>query len=521
MLTPITQETVHSCIYTYLFTSNDSALHYVNSLCLSNDEFSFVSCVDLERFNSGVDANNHVGLGSLLVEKSIKLFFSSGVSGNNKSTVMDIINDLSSLNIKPKSTLVIFSPDRLLVSYNSESWDAFLNAIKCYASKRQLVIKLLIYGSLATSVIKPMLLTNNTKLSGMASLQKADGETYHYHVDFWSNAHGVKSDANFILGLNASGQFYVKQEYDDLMQVMTRDSADSDCIYISRTVLDENIQLPANVIVADSNHALIEQLDRPSASTVIFSCASQEEIKNLALACYQLRKSAGSRLKILIREVNQCLRYLDEQFLLRAGVNLILPFTVSYPRCISQMEALQGQVFTRVIPNTLEGLLKYNQIYEYKGYITNTIFVDYCSSLMQSFEQTRIRFAVIKLTILPGMQAEECLRLCHIRRDGDLVTVCRTAIYVLFSAVRISDVDVALNNIFEYPVRDLFRTVDVLNNLHDIEQELSTIVGQAMSVSTEVEKLSRVTAIFEPNIANVNQVSPSLAKRKQYRYFTA
>ncbi|MCV5960076.1 BcsE family c-di-GMP-binding protein, partial [Escherichia coli] len=75
--------------------------------------------------------------------------------------------------------------------------------------------------------------------------------------------------------------------------------------------------------MAESNQELIAMLNNPRSSTIVFSCDNQSEVQQIALDCYRLRSAYGRQLKIIVRETQQCLRYADEKFLLRAGANFI------------------------------------------------------------------------------------------------------------------------------------------------------------------------------------------------------
>ena len=109
------------------------------------------------------------------------------------------------------------------------------------------------------------------------------------------------------------------------------------------------------------------------------------------------------------------------------------------------------------------------------------------------------------------MTPEECLRLCHIRRDGDIVTACNNALYVLFSAIRHNDINVALNNIFEFPIRDLFHTVQTYDTQHDIEAELQNIIEDQTAISPEVSKLTTEQKIFSDISQPIADITPLFA----------
>lgn len=227
-----------------------------------------------------------------------------------------------------------------------------------------------------------------------------------------------------------------------------------------------------------------------------------------------MRVKAGSQLKIIIRETQQCLRYADEKYLLRSGVNLICPVQVPPMRFMTQVEAIQGQLLTRPIPSSLDALTKYDLSFGSKGYLRSKEFTRYCNDVISVSAQSKVNFALIKLTFLPGMQAEECLRLCHVKRDGDVVTATQKALYVLFSAIRHSDIDIALNNIFEFPVRDLFYSMRTFETQYDIDSELKYILEDEALISKEVTDLTTETQIFPEQNSAITDVPTLFAIKK-------
>jgi cellulose biosynthesis protein BcsE len=374
----------------------------------------------------------------------------------------------------------------MLVHCDDKDISAFLYNIHALADKKNIIINLCIYGHLVLPVIKPKLIKNNRYISGLATMIPLDELRYRYLVDFWSNRYGVKSDEEYILSISNNNVLQAAPCTRLSTTEIIADQSDSERIYISTEALSDGIKTTQTMLIAENNQELLAMLDSPSASTIIFSCAKQSEVQQLAIDCYQLRVKAGHHLKIVIRETQQCLRYSDEKFLLRAGINLISPFQVPSMRFMSQIEAMQGQILTRVLPQNLDSLMEYDLKYDSRGYLPNKEFTRYCTDIIGISSRSNINFVLVKLDLLPGMTAEECLRLCHMRREGDIVTACHKALYVLFSSVRQGDVEVALNNIFDLPSEGLFLLTRVFDTQYDIEMELKYIIKNAVIISEDI-----------------------------------
>lgn len=513
-LSAITSEREIKSVYVNLFSHKRMAIDYLINTTCNTGNSSLTSFSDKASFLSGLNDSTLLKFNNLSAEHLDKIFFISNKASTKKPNPVFLAKDIHRINIAKKSHFNLIIPDSILVQCEDSDVRLFLQQLSALSYKKESVVNVYIYGHLATSILKPKLLTNNHFISGLATMTALDDSRYGYLVDFWSNKHGVKSEEEYILTHDKADKLIATPYEKVQASEVTEDKADSERIYISREAIGESTNVPKEMHIAEDNQNLISMLDSPRASTLIFSCASQDEVQQLALDCYRLRMKAGRQLKIIIRETQQCLRYADEKFLLRAGVNLISPVQVPQMRFMTQVEAIQGQMLTRSLPQNLDALLKYDVKFGSKGYLNNRDFVQYCTDVIASSTRSNVNFALIKLNLLPGMSAEECLRLCHIRRDGDVVTACNKALYVLFSAIRHNDIEVALNNIFEFPTRDLFHSTRSFETQYDIESELKYIMEDEVVISEEVSNLTTEKQIFSASKQSLNNVPALFAVRK-------
>ena len=509
-----TSEREYESVYVNLFTHKRLAIDSLFHLLINKDNTSLTIFTDKDTFLTGLTEEAISKINNLANTSLQQMHFFNKHQSKKTINPISLSLDIHKINIKSNSTYILFIHDTLLAHCGDNEINKFLCNIQNLANKKHLSINLCIYGNLATSILKPKLLTNNRYIAGLATMTPIDESSYNYLVDFWSNKHGVKSDSEYILSGSSNLQLEATLNQSLSSADIIEDKADSDRIYLSKEVLGEGVEVPKSVNLADDNQMLLRMLDSPRASTVIFSCNDQKEVRQLAIDCFRLRSKAGNQLKIVIRETKQCLRYTDEKFLLRAGVNLICPVQLPHMRFMTQVEAIQGQLSTRPLPKNIESLLKYDLKFGNKGYMLNTEFNDYCGELIAMSSRSSVRFALIKLSLLPGMTAEECLRLCHIRRDGDVVTACNNALYVLFSAIRHNDINVALSNVFEFPIRDLFYTVQTYDTQHDIEAELQNIIEDQTLISPEVSQLTTEQKIFSEKTNPISDVAPLFAIKK-------
>lgn len=513
-LSAITSEKEISSVYVNLFTHKQMVIDYLFSTLPENNNTSLTSFTDKETFLSALNDEALCKFNELSTLHIEQCFFLSNKLTNKAPNAINLVKDIRQTNIKKLSTYILVVPDSLLSSSDDYFVSVFLRNLNELASNKKLTISVCIYGHLTTSLLKPILISHNRYIAGLATMTSFDDARYCYLVDFWSNKHGVISQDEYLLSNTKDKKLKATSYETHQPRAIQEDKSDSDRIYISRGAFRESEKAPKGMSMAESNQELIAMLNNPRSSTIVFSCDNQSEVQQIALDCYRLRSAYGRQLKIIVRETQQCLRYADEKFLLRSGANFISHAQIPPMRFMTQVEAIQGQMLTRPTPDSLEALLKYDLKFGSKGYLQNQDFSQYCIDVISHSTHSNVNFALIKLNLLPGMTAEECLRLCHIRRDGDVVTACNKALYVLFSAIRHSDIDIALNNIFEFPVRDLFHSTHTFDTQLDIETELKFIVQDEAVISDDVSALATERKIFHNAINSMVDVPPLFAVKK-------
>ncbi|EGQ7649049.1 cellulose biosynthesis protein BcsE [Vibrio alginolyticus] len=513
-LSAITSEKEISSVYVNLFTHKQIVIDYLFSTLPENNNTSLTSFTDKETFLSALNDEALCKFNELSTLHIEQCFFLSNKFTNKAPNAINLVKDIRQTNIKKLSTYILVLPDSLLSSSDDYFVSIFLRNLNELANNKKLTISVCIYGHLTTSLLKPILISHNRYIAGLATMTSLDDARYCYLVDFWSNKHGVISQDEYLLSNTKDKKLKATSYETHQPRAIQEDKSDSARIYISRGAFRESEKAPKGMSMAESNQELIAMLNNPRSSTIVFSCDNQSEVQQIALDCYRLRSAYGRQLKIIVRETQQCLRYADEKFLLRSGANFISHAQIPPMRFMTQVEAIQGQMLTRPIPDSLEALLKYDLKFGSKGYLQNQDFSQYCIDVISHSTHSNVNFALIKLNLLPGMTAEECLRLCHIRRDGDVVTACNKALYVLFSAIRHSDIDIALNNIFEFPVRDLFHSTHTFDTQLDIETELKFIVQDEAVISDDVSALAAERKIFHNAINSMVDVPPLFAVKK-------
>ncbi len=69
-----------------------------------------------------------------------------------------------------------------------------------------------------------------------------------------------------------------------------------------------------------------------------------------------LRRQRGSAMKILVPGMRRPARAADERLLLACGANMVIPWNAPLFRCLTMIESVQGQKFSRYVPEDITPL---------------------------------------------------------------------------------------------------------------------------------------------------------------------
>ncbi len=81
-----------------------------------------------------------------------------------------------------------------------------------------------------------------------------------------------------------------------------------------------------------------------------------------------LNYASSSAMKILVRENIASLRATDERLLLACGANMVIPWNAPLSRCLTMIESVQGQKFSRYVPEDIPTLLSMTQPLKLRGF---------------------------------------------------------------------------------------------------------------------------------------------------------
>ena len=171
-------------------------------------------------------------------------------------------------------------------------------------------------------------------------------------IAFWCNEKGVSARQQLTLK-HIEGKWHLAQQEETVVQPRS----DEKRILSHIAVLEGAPALSENWSLFESNEDLFHEARITQAATLIFSLMQNNQIETLARQIHTLRRQRGSALKIIVRENNTSLRATDERLLLGCGANMVIPWNAPLSRCLTLIESVQGQQFSRHVPEDISTLL--------------------------------------------------------------------------------------------------------------------------------------------------------------------
>ena len=337
-------------------------------------------------------------------------------------------------------------------------WDAFADAeleAWCGAQHAWLAqhgCSLLVLSHGGGAALDERLLGCNEPLAGLARLAHRHG-ALRYQLHFWRNALGVQAAAEFGLGRAASG-FAV---LDDATRCNASPAAsDSQRCLARRTALEGAPPLSEHWQLFDDDTALLAAAGAATAACVIFTLGDNARVGELAEQLYRLRQRRGRALKLVVREMSPCMRYLDERLLLLCGASLIVPFGTGLSRFLSLLDSLHGQRWARSLPEDLPATLRRLRPPALRGLLPGREFVAVVRDLLAMERDAEVSHLLVRLRPVAGLSLSQVLGQCRLRRAGDLACAVGGDLWLFLFACRPNALEIALGHVFRLPWRELF-----------------------------------------------------------------
>ncbi|MCK9397975.1 MAG: hypothetical protein M0Q44_20595, partial [Methylobacter sp.] len=289
-----------------------------------------------------------------------------------------------------------------------------------------------VHGGASASYLKNKFLKLNNLFNGLANIV-SDGYGIRYEVVFWHLRSAIQTNVSLDISLHeANNEISVNESNgfipDKKNTAISLEPGNRILVVKSERELQET--LPPEWEVLNSLGELKgADTGNIATATIIIYINSRVDINLTANKIIGLRKDNGGWIKIILREMEPCIRAWEERLIIGSGANLIVPYGVAFLRFLSIVYALQGVYLIRNIQDGLEDISQVNPNGYGKNYLQLDDFVRQAISLAGSAQRMEIDASLIKLTLNSAIPVEEIAGLLKIKRTGDIFTFAKDYLY--------------------------------------------------------------------------------------------
>lgn len=347
--------------------------------------------------------------------------------------------------------LIFFTPTTLWEKLTPEEIRLWVKKSQQTLNGKQISLLIITSGS-GINNLRNQLQAFYRHVDGLAQLDWQQ-DSWNYRINWWANGGGMLADRALRLSLNKNSFALINQ--DEQNNPLTLN--DEQFYLAEQSVLEGAPPLSKQWTLFEDNASVYNRAQQANAATVVFTLQHNDQIGTLATQIHSLRRTRGSGMKIVVREMQTALRYSDERLLLACGVNAIVPFSAPMSRFLTTLEGVQGHSYNRHVPADISALMNSMQPLQERGYLPLEAF---CQSVTLLVSNTLLpengKGLLVALRPVPELRAEQALTLCKPRRFGDLVTQVDERLYLFLSSCRFNDLDTALKFIFRLPHNEIF-----------------------------------------------------------------
>lgn len=369
------------------------------------------------------------------------------------SGTQDLLRELNHFRVKGKGFFLIEGAERLLAG--PESPAEALDTLQQWARKRNHSV-LLVFRHQEDRIDPSQLLRQaSDNLSGLARWTEGN-EGMTLEVLHWFGAAGCSAAGSYRLEKKENGRLRVRTGTQDNLLPTLPPASDEHSVFVTRNAIPAGHPAPGGWHVCDDVERLVEATRGALAATLVLGYDKNTELRDFQETVLQIRRERGPRLKIVIREINIRLRHNQESVMLHLGANMVIPTEVPSSRWTSLVHMIQGQLYWRDLPRSLEAALADAESEHMQGYVAPVKFCKTVASVLRHSRSMGISNALVVLPMAKGLTPADALRHCTIRRPGDICSADEQNLYLFLYACHEADVTPTLERLFNLPLGDLF-----------------------------------------------------------------
>jgi len=374
-----------------------------------------------------------------------------------------LVGELTRTVKAPGSVIVLMLPASAWLSDIAPGLRHWCETLGQWLARRQSTLLVISHGQ--APQLHERLLRLNETLSGLAQLYRRDGGI-RYQLHYWHSALGVCSGQELELQLGEQGFALSASEQASPQLTHTDDQR----IYLTqRSVLEGSPALSDQWRLFEDRDDLLLQARQARAASVIVAIDSNQEVEGLARQLHALRERCGSSLKIIVREIEPCLRYRDERLLVSCGANITVPYGTTLAYFFSIIDSVQGQTWRHSRNTDFQSLFERLRPPAERGLMMPSEFLATVTRIYGG-AAGEISHQLLKLTPRGGLDIEQYLNQISLRRFGDIACVVDGDFYLFLFACRADGLEPALGNICRLAWRDLFSAFQILPGVDALPQ---------------------------------------------------
>ena len=420
-----------------------------------------------------------------------------------KAAILHLTTDLMRALKTTQRLFILLANSNLWQLCTASETQMWVRKTSKWLSTEQSTLLILNHGS-GSNQLYNHLFSQHRFLDGLSKLQWQEN-ALQYSISWWATETGFT--ANQILYMDKDQNDWHIQPNNQQKTIL---SQNDEFRYLADKRILEGVLPPSeNWQLLENNELLVQQAKQLQAATIIFSLSDSNQMNELAKQVHYLRCQCGDALKIVIREMSNNIRYSDERLLLACGANLTVPHLVSLPKFLTMLESIQGQRFNRFVPQDFDALLGAMHSIEQKGYLPVKQFTQVVMSRMNNkLLPENGKGLLVALVPEENVETKQALSLCDLKRSGDIITFTKNRLFLFLSTCAVSDLDTALNFIFQQPVNVIFSN----HVAWELDRQIIAEIKQLELYCNTIEDKGEIS--FEQEVIKPKQTTPITVARR-------
>ena len=389
------------------------------------------------------------------------------------------VQELEKFEIPENSYLLFDQADELLSLHDITLALDQINILKNWFAQQR-VTALLVF-SRANDANSGAINALMDSMSGIARLF-GDRDGLELTFDYWQSPEGTIAARNYRLSTLASGLYEATTPAEPFIDsgkhgvAEVKEDAEPYYFYMNPDLGSLAKQMPGIWKRVDTLVGMMHATHNTRSSTSILMYQRDTNLRQLAETVHTLRLSLGRHAKIIVQEKDASLRYQNEAFLLKLGLNLVVHREVSASRLPLLLESLNGQVFSRDVDINFEAAMASVLPATASGYVLPSRFVREVQSILERAVTLDIPCAMVVGKPAQHTSVIDILKSSGLSRPGDLITSDGECCYLFLNACPESVLLKTLSRVLRMPLDTAFDHVEFLIRGEEIQPVLAALM---------------------------------------------